>query len=49
MTETDPPRRQRQARAWAKRLGLVAVLFFAAKGLLWIAVPAWLLGKGCGG
>jgi hypothetical protein len=48
VTETTTAR-TRQVRAWAKRLGAVAVLFFAFKGLLWIAVPAWLLVRGCGG
>lgn len=29
-------------RAWFKRLGFAGFLFFLAKGLLWLAVPALL-------
>ena len=30
-------------RAWAKRLGAAAFLFFLIKGLLWLAIPAGLV------
>ena len=31
-----------RTRAWFKRLGFAGFLFFLAKGLLWLAVPALL-------
>lgn len=34
-------------RGWAKRIGLAGVFFFAIKGLAWLTVPAWLVGRGC--
>jgi hypothetical protein len=33
---------------WLKRLGVAGVLFFLIKGLLWLAIPTWLVSKGCG-
>lgn len=33
---------------WVKRLGLLGFLFFLVKGLLWLAVPALFVGRGCG-
>lgn len=34
-------------RGWLKRIGLVGLVFFAIKGLVWLTVPAWLVGRGC--
>lgn len=33
---------------WLRRLGVLGGLFFLLKGLLWLAVPTWLIGRGCG-
>lgn len=38
--------RERAWSGWFKRLGLVGVLFFFIKGLLWLAVPVLLAGLG---
>jgi len=35
-------------RRWIKRLGILGILFFLVKGLLWLAIPAWLAMRGCG-
>ncbi len=35
------------ARRLAKRLGVAGFAFFAIKGILWLIIPTWLVGKGC--
>jgi hypothetical protein len=37
----------RGGRHWIRRLGAAAALVFLVKGLLWLAVPAFLVTQGC--
>ena len=34
-------------RRFAKRLGILGFTFFLLKGILWLVIPAWFVGKGC--
>ncbi len=38
--QEDPQKRNCPARKWTKRVGLVASLFFLAKGLVWLGLAA---------
>lgn len=38
--QEDPQNRKCPARKWTKRVGLVASLFFLAKGLIWLGLVA---------
>jgi len=47
-TPTDQqPSSDLNRRSVLRRFGVVAVLFFLIKGMLWLAVPGVLLVKGC--
>lgn len=35
------------ARRIAKRIGIIGVAFFLLKGILWLVIPIWFVGKGC--
>lgn len=45
----DGARSPRRGPVWLKRFGVAGFLFFLAKGLLWLALPALLVvvGDGC--
>ncbi len=38
--QEEPQKKTCPARKWTKRVGLVASLFFLAKGLLWLGIAA---------
>jgi hypothetical protein len=33
---------------WLRQLGVWVFLGFLVKGLLWLLIPVWIVGKGCG-
>lgn len=41
----NPPGSGRWPPTWLRRLGLAGFLFFLIKGLLWLLVPALLVGR----
>lgn len=41
----DAPGSGRRPPTWLRRLGLAGFLFFLIKGLLWLLVPALLVGR----
>jgi len=40
LMQEDPQKRKCPARKWTKRVGLIATLFFLAKGLVWLGIAA---------
>ncbi len=41
----DRPAARRRVPAWLTRMGFAGFLFFLVKGLLWLLIPALLVGR----